>query len=115
MRSGEAACPTGQKQHVRPGEGSLAIAPGNLLDDDGMAPRTIHAPHGVQQEHHKAPEGNEFETALGELVVSRSRLLAAGTDGPGSFARTDRDFDALVIGAEAGPLINKSLEVVAAI
>jgi hypothetical protein len=40
-------------------------------------------------------------------------LLAAGADGPGSFARTDHDFDAPVIGAETGLLINKSLEVVA--
>ena len=80
-----------------------------------MAAGTIDTAHGVQQEDQEAPEGNELESALGELVVSRGRFLAAGANGPGSFPGTDRDFDTLVIGAEAGPLINKSLEVVAAI
>jgi len=113
--SRKAARPTGQKQHVGLGERAFAIAPRNLLDDDGLAAGTIDTPHGVQQKDQKAPEGNELETALGELVVSRSRLLAAGADGPGSLARTDRDFDTFVIAAETGPLINKSLEMVAAI
>lgn len=80
-----------------------------------MAVGTIDAPHRVQQEDQKAPEGNELEAAFGELDVSRGRLLAAGTDGPGFFTRTHGDFDALVIGAEAGLLINKPLEVVTAI
>jgi len=109
---GKPARPTSQKQHVRLGEGVLAVAPGDLLDDDSMATGTIDAPHGVQQEDEKAPEGNELEAAFGELVVSRGRSLAAGTDCPGSFAWTDGNFDALVIGAEARPLVNKSLEAV---
>ena len=75
----------------------------------------IDAPHGVEQEDQKAPEGNELEAAFGQLVVSRGRLMAAGTDGPGPFTRAHGDFDALVIGAEAGLLINKSVEVMTAI
>jgi hypothetical protein len=88
---------------------------GTCLDDDSAATGAIDAPHGVEQEDQKAPEGNELEAAFGQLIVSRGRLMAAGTDGPGSFPCADGDFDALVIGAETGLLINESLEVVTAI
>jgi hypothetical protein len=52
---------------------------------------------------------DELEAAFDQLIVSRGRLLAAGTDCPGSFPWTDGNFDALVIGAEARKPVNKSL------
>jgi len=39
--------------------------------------RAIDAPHGVKQKNQKAPERNELETALGELIVSGGGLMAA--------------------------------------
>jgi hypothetical protein len=42
-------------------------------------------------------------------------LLAARTDGPAPFAGPNGDFDAFVIDAETGRLINKSLEAMATI
>src|ERR1051325_7005862 len=56
----------------------------------------------------KSPERNELEAALGELVVSRSGLVTAGTNRFRPLARPHRDFDTLVIGAEAGLLINET-------
>ena len=74
------ACPAGEKQHVGAGQRALAVTPRNLLDDDGFAAAAIDAPHRIQQKHQKAPEGDELETALGELVVSGGGLMAARTN-----------------------------------
>ena len=39
------ARPTGQEEHVRFGQGTLPVAPRNLLDHNGAAAATIDAPH----------------------------------------------------------------------
>jgi len=57
----------------------LAVAPWNFFNNDCLAVAAIDTPHGIHQKDQKAPEGNELETALGELIVSRSGLMAAGT------------------------------------
>jgi hypothetical protein len=75
----------------------------------------IDAPHGVKQKNQKSPERNKFETPFGELIVSGSGLLAARTNRVGALARTHGDFNGLVIGTEAGLLVNKSREAVAPI
>ena len=112
---GKAARPAGQKQHVGFGQSALAVAPGNFLDDDRLAAAAIDAPHGVKQKNQKAPERNELETPFGELIVSGGRLMAARTNRRRTLARTHGDFNALVIGTEAGLLVNESRKAVAAV
>src|SRR5438067_13023092 len=111
----KAARPTGQKQHIGIGQGTLAIAPGHFLNDDCLTMAAIDATHGIKQKNQKAPKGNELETALGELIVSRGRLVAARTDRRRTFARTHRDLNTLMIGAETGLLVNKPRKAVAAV
>src|SRR5450432_2471744 len=75
----------------------------------------IDATHGIKQKNQKAPKRNELETSLGELIVSRGRLMAARTDRRRTFARTHRDFNTLVIGAETGLPVNESRKAVTAV
>src|ERR1700686_698131 len=102
------ARPAGQEQQIRFGQGSLAIAPWNFFHHDCLATRAIDAPHRVKQKNQKSPERNELETALGELVVSGGRLMAARTNGGQPLARTHGDLNALVIGTETGLPVNES-------
>src|SRR5690349_21106099 len=96
----KAARPAGQKQHIGIGQGTLAIAPGDFLDDDCLTAAAIDATHGIEQKNQKAPKRNELETALGELIVSGGRLMAARTNRRRPFARTHRNLNTLMIGAE---------------
>src|SRR5207247_3749841 len=111
----KAACPAGQKQHIGIGQGTLAIAPGHFLDDDSLTTAAIDVTHGIKQKNQKAPKGNELETALGELIVSGGRLMATRTNRRGTFARTHRDLNALMIGAETGLPVNKPRKAVTAV
>ena len=111
----KAARPAGQKQHIGIGQGTLAIAPGHFLDDDCLTTAAIDAPHGIKQKNQKAPKGNELETALGELIVSGGRLMAARTNRRRTFARTHRNLNTLMIGAETGLLVNESRKAVTAV
>jgi hypothetical protein len=87
----------------------LAIAPRALPRRRRPHNRAaIDATHRIKQKNQKAPKRNELETALGELIVSGGRLMAARTNRRRTFARTHGDFDALVIGTETGLLINES-------
>jgi hypothetical protein len=63
----------------------------------------------------KAPKGNELETALGELIVSGGQLMAARTNRRRTFARTYRNLNTLMIGAETGLLVNKPWKTVTAV
>ena len=96
-------------------QSALAVAPRNLLDDDGLAAAAIDAPHGVQQEDQKAPERDEFVTPLSKLVVAARRVMATGTNRRRTFAWTHGDFDAFVIGTEAGMLVNEAPEMMAVV
>jgi hypothetical protein len=69
--------PTGQEEHVGPGQGALAVAPGDLLDDDGATATAVHSPHGVQQEDEESPQGDELKTPFRQLVVTGRGLMAA--------------------------------------
>src|ERR1700686_4317900 len=111
----KAARPAGQKQHIRAGQGTLAIAPGHFLDHDRLTTAAIDATHGVKQKNQKAPKGNELETALGELIVSGGRLMAARTNRRRTFARTHRNLNTLMIGAESGMLVDKPRKAVTAV
>jgi hypothetical protein len=75
----------------------------------------IDAPHGVKQKNQKTPKRDELETALGELVVSGSRLMTTGTNCCRAFARAHGDVNALVIRAETGLLVNESWKTVTTI
>ena len=112
---GKPARPTGQKQHVSIGQLVFAMAPGNFLDDHGLAAGASDAPHRVEEEDQEAPERDEFEPPLGELIVPGGRLVATGADRRGTFTRADRDLNASVIGTEAGLLINEAWEMMAVI
>src|SRR6516162_4785269 len=104
---GELTRPAGQKQHVGSGQLVLAIAPGNLLDQY-TAIAALDAPHTVQQEHQKAPQRNELEAPLGKMIVTRCRLVAPGTDCRRTRPRPDVDFDASLVGGEAGVLVDEA-------
>jgi hypothetical protein len=112
---GKPARPTGQKQHVGMGQLMFAIAPGDLLDDHGLAAGASDAPHRVEEEDQEAPERDEFEPPLGELIVTGGRLMATGADRRGTFARADSDLNASAIGTEAGLLIDEAREMMAVI
>ena len=103
----ELARPAGQEQHVGSGGLVLAIAPGNLLHHNA-AVLAMDAPHSVQEENQKAPERDELETPLGQTIVARRRPAAARADRRSTLSRTDVHFDSLVVGAEAGVLVNES-------
>ena len=58
---------------------------------------------------------NELETPFGELIVTGGRLMAARTDRPRTFARTHGNLNTLMIGTEAGLLVNESRKAVTAV
>jgi hypothetical protein len=51
----------------------FAIGPGNFFDGYNTTAATVNAPHGVQKEDEKTPEGNELKAPFGELVVTGRR------------------------------------------
>src|SRR6266852_2127433 len=108
----KAAGPAGQKQHVRFGQGALAVAPGNFLDDHSAAAATVHSPHRVQEEDEKSPQREELKTSLGELIVTGRRLMAARADRARALAGPHRYLDTLVVRTEAVVMIDKSSKAV---
>ena len=77
---GQPARPTGQKQHVGMGQLVFAIAPGNLLDEHGLAAGARDAPHRVEEEDQEAPERDGFVAPVGELIVTGGWVVATGTN-----------------------------------
>src|SRR5215467_6376265 len=112
---GKPTCPLSQKQHISFSQSTFAVAPGNFLHDHGAAATAIHAAHCVEEEDQKSPQGDELETAFGELVVTRCRQMTARADGRRTTAGTHGDFDALLVGTEAGMLVDKAPEMMAAV
>jgi hypothetical protein len=105
----------GQKQHVRPGQRTFAVAPGNFLDHDRLTAAAIDPPHRIKQKNQKSPERNKFETALRQLIVSGGGLMAARANCRRTLARTNVDLNTLVIGTEAGLLVNESRKTVTSV
>jgi hypothetical protein len=85
----------------------LPIAPGNLLDHHAAIP-TVDASHAVQQENQKAPERNELETPLGKMIVTRRWPVTSRADRRRALPRSDIHFDAFLVGAESGVLVDES-------
>jgi len=44
--------------------------PGNFFDSHNAAAATVDAPHRVQKEDEKPPQGDELKAPFGELVVT---------------------------------------------
>src|SRR5438477_8461565 len=105
---GELARPVRLELHVHLGQLTLAARPRHFLDDNAAGP-AIHPPHRIEQEHQKAPQRDEFELPLREMVIAWGRLMAAGANGCRALAGSDPDFDrGPVRGAEARALVDKS-------
>jgi hypothetical protein len=109
------ACPTSQKQHVGICPLMFAVAPGNFLDDYSFATAAIDAPHGVQEEDEEPPERDKHKAPFGELVVTGRRLLAARADRERTLARAYGNLDTLLVGTEAGTLVNESPKMMATV
>lgn len=90
----------------------LAVAPRDFLDEHAATGPALDTAHAVEQEHQKAPNGNEFKAPLGEMIVARSRLVASGADVLGSGARPHGDLDALAAGGEHSLLIDEAAKTV---
>ena len=88
---------------------------GNFFDDHGVTPAAVQASHRVQREDEESPQRDELKAPFGELVVAARRLIAARTDRLGTLARPNATLDTLLVGAEAGVLIDESPEVMAAV
>jgi hypothetical protein len=109
---GEHARPAGQKEHVGYRRLMLAVAPGEFLRHHA-ALAAVHPPPAVQQENQKAPKGDELEAPLGQMIVTRRRLVAPRTDCRRALSRTHVHFDGLLVGTEAGVLIDEAPMMVA--
>jgi len=94
--------PTGQKQHVDFGQLMPAVAPRNFFQEDGLALAASYAAHRVQQKNLEPLRRDKFFAPLGELIVTRRVLAAAGTNPNRALARPHADFDAFVVGGEPG-------------
>ena len=79
------------------------------------AAATVDAPHGVQKEDEKPPQGNELKAPFGELVVTGRRQMAARADCGRTPARSHGHFDTLLVGTEVGVLVDKTSETMAAV
>src|SRR5580692_2033086 len=111
-RAGE---PSGEKKHVRAGQGALSVAPRHLFDDDRLTARAIDAPHRVKKKNQEAPERDELEAPFGQSVVSRRAPMASRADSFRTHARTYGDLDTPAVGAEAGLPVNESRKTMASI
>src|SRR5262249_58513529 len=104
-----------EEKHIGFGQGAFAVAPGDFLDGHHAAAAAIDATHSVQQEDEESPQRNELKTSFRELVVAGHRQMAARADCGRTFARSQDDFDALLVGTETGALIDKTSEMMAAV
>jgi len=111
---GKFARPTCQKQHVGLSKLVFAIRPGHLLDDNA-AGFAVDAAHAVEEKDQVAPDRNELELPIGEVVVTGGWPVTARTDGWGTNPGADSDFQAAAILGEADLLIDKTRETVALI
>jgi hypothetical protein len=69
---------------------------------------TVDAPHGVQKEDEKSPQGNELKAPFGELVVTGRRQMAARADcGEPLRGRTATSM-LFLIGTEVGVVVDKT-------
>ena|SRR5215831_2855701 len=109
---GEFARPACQKQHVGLGQLVFTVGPRHFLDDYA-AGFAVDAPHTIEEKDQVAPDRNELELPIREMVVTGGRAVTARTDGWGTDSGPDADFQATAIWAEADVLIDEARETVA--
>jgi hypothetical protein len=109
---GKFARPTCQKQHVGLGQLVFAVGPRHFLDDD-TAGFAVDAAHAVEEKDQIAPDGNELELPIREVVVTGGWPVTARTDGWGTYSGADADLQAAAILGEVDVLINEAREAVA--
>jgi hypothetical protein len=68
----------------------------------------VDAPHGVQKEDEKPPQGNELKAPFGGLVVTGRWQVAAPADCGQTLARPHGYLVALLGGTEVGVLVDKT-------
>ena len=90
-------------------------APQSFFDSHNAAAATVDAPHGVQKEDEKPPQGNELKAPFDEVVVTGRGQMAARADSGGTLPRSHGHFDALLVGTEVGVLVDKTSETMAAV
>jgi hypothetical protein len=69
----------------------------------------------VYKRRRETPQGNELKAPLGELVVTGRRQMAARADCGRTLVRSHGHFDTLLVGTEAGVLVDKTSETMAAV
>ena len=99
-----------QKSIIGFGQCAFAVAPGNFFDSHNAAAATVDAPHGVQKEDEKTPQGNELKAPFRELIVTGRRQMAARADCGRTLARSHHHFDTFLVGTEVGVLVDKTSE-----
>src|SRR5437868_12459938 len=109
------AAPSGPETACNFGQCAFAVAPGNFFDSHNAAAATVDAPHGVQKEDEKPPQGNELKAPLGELIVTGLRQMAARADCGRTLAGSHDHFDTLLVSTEVGVLVDKTSETMAAV
>ena len=92
------AAANGLRRAYKLGQCAFAVAPGNFFDGHNAAAATVDAPHGVQKEDEKPPEGNELKAPFGELIVTGRRQMAARADCGRTLARSNGHSDTLLVG-----------------
>ncbi len=79
---GEIAEARKRSKHVGFGQCAFAVAPGNFFDSHDATAVTVDAPHGVQKEDEKPPQGNEFKAPYSRVTTRyacRTQLRAMVT------------------------------------
>jgi hypothetical protein len=79
-----------------------------VVSGDIVLHQLVRGECSFPQKDEESPDRDELEAPLGELIVAGRRQMAAGTDRGRAAARAHRDLDALLIGAEAGVLIERA-------
>jgi hypothetical protein len=97
------------------GQCAFAVAPGNFFDSHNATAATVDAPHGVQKEDEKPPQGNELKAPFRELVVTGRWQMATRAHCGRTLARSYGHFDAILVGTEMGLLVDKTSETMAAV
>src|ERR1017187_5610714 len=67
-----------QEPHHGARHGTLAVAPGNMLDDDPVL-GTLHPPRRVAKMGGDSPQRHEEPAPLGQAVIARRRFLTTRT------------------------------------
>jgi len=90
----------------------LTIGPGDFLDHNA-AGGAVDPAHAIEEKNQEAPNRDELESTLGEVIVADRWPVATGTEGLGTHTWPHPDLKALAIWAEAGLLVNETREAIA--